>query len=93
MNYATKQWDRRLVRLLLTAKADVNAVEDDGKTALMVASANGRVEVVKALLAAKADVNARQPDGSTALMLALRNGHQEVAELLMRAMAAAPAGK
>ena len=69
-----------LVRLRLTAKADVNAAENDGKTALMSASANGHLEVVQALLAARADVNARQGDGSTALTLVLQNDHPEVAK-------------
>ena len=84
---------RTLVRLLLTAKADVNAAENDGKTPLMSASANGHLEVVQALLAASADVNARQGDGSNGLMLALQNDHPEVAKLLTSAIAAYPPGK
>jgi ankyrin repeat protein len=56
---------------------------------LMLASANGHLEVVQALLAAKADVNAKQRDGSTPLMLAVQNNHTEVARLLTSAIAAA----
>jgi serine/threonine-protein phosphatase 6 regulatory ankyrin repeat subunit B len=56
-----------------------------GFTALMMASANGRQEVVKALLDAKADVNARAGDGTTALIMAIQNNHPEVAQLLRSA--------
>jgi ankyrin repeat protein len=55
---------------LLAAKADVNAKTTDGITALMLASQNGRSEVVRALLAAKAVVNAKTAAGDTALILA-----------------------
>jgi ankyrin repeat protein len=40
------------VRLLLAAKADVNATDADGKTALMLALQNNHAEVAKLLTSA-----------------------------------------
>jgi ankyrin repeat protein len=44
------------VRLLLAAKADVNAQDNDGKTALTMALQNGHAEVAKILTSAGAVV-------------------------------------
>ena len=43
-----------VVRLLLAAKADVNAVDNDGETALMLALQNDHAEVAKLLTSAAA---------------------------------------
>ena len=77
-------WGGRLdvVRVLLTAKADVNAKRTDGRTALCMASLDGHLEVVKALVAANADVNARTADGATALTIASQKGHRGVVQFL-----------
>ena len=76
------------VKSLIDAKADVNAKQGDGFTALMWASGNGHLEVVRALIDAKADVNANTTDGITALKLALANSRMEVVRLLQDAGAA-----
>ena len=59
-----------IIKLLLAAKADVNVVTNDGRTALMEAAQYGRTKVVKQLLTANADVNAKGYNGWTALMWA-----------------------
>jgi ankyrin repeat protein len=51
----------------------------------MLASTNGRLEVVQMLLAKKAVVNAKDKNGRTALMLASQGGHEEVKKLLVKA--------
>ncbi len=56
------------------SKADVNARNEFGWTALMMAAGSGTAESVKALLDAGADVNARDKDGRTALMRAASGG-------------------
>lgn len=76
------------VNALVAAKANVNAQDSDGNTALMLASGNGHTEVVRALLAAKADVNAKSPDdSSTALYMAATNGHTAAVQALLGAEA------
>ncbi|HHT9146356.1 MAG TPA: ankyrin repeat domain-containing protein, partial [Candidatus Wunengus sp. YC61] len=56
---AVRSGDLARINALIFAKADVNAKDKKGFTALMYASAAGQTEVVRALIAAKADVNAK----------------------------------
>jgi hypothetical protein len=78
---------RSLVVLLLAAGADVNAKNDYGWTALMMAVFHDHVENAKLLLEAGADVNAKNNRGLTALMMAAQyfHDHVENAELLLEA--------
>ena len=71
-----------LVEVLLELGADVHAKDENGQTALMIATAEGHPETVAALLDAGADVNVEDKNGGTALMIAERNGHTEMVELL-----------
>jgi len=83
---ASMRGDLPRVRVLLDARADLNARNSDGATALIIASQNGHADVVRALLAAKADVNARPSNGvTTALSEASQNGHADVVRLLKNA--------
>ena len=77
-------------RALIDAGADINAKDEAGSTALMVASEYGRTEIVKLLIAAGADVNAKNELGWTALMWASRHGHTETVKLLIDAGAGDP---
>ena len=74
----------------------INAKNNDGLTALMIASFNGHTEIVKALIAAgtsvtmstqtrrkAADVNVKDNSGWTALIMASRNGHTEIVMALI----------
>ena len=71
------------VKLLVDAKADVNAKDKDSTTSLMAASARGHFDVVSIILAAGADVNEQNMDGHTALMFAY-NGKNQVETLWER---------
>ena len=82
---AASDGDLFWVKMLIAAKADVNAKTADGTTALFIASQNGHPEVVQALIAAKADVNTEDDDGYTALIVATMNGHLDVVQLLKKA--------
>jgi hypothetical protein len=66
--------DAAAVQALLAKGAELNAKNNDGVTALIVASGNGHLDVVQALLAKGAELNAKNNDGATALMLASYNG-------------------
>jgi len=77
-----------IVKLLLEAKADVNAATNaDASTPLYIASGNGHTEVVKLLLEAKANINAVTTNGLTPLYIASFQGHTEVVKLLIEAKA------
>jgi len=72
------------LKVLIAAGADVNAKDDDGRTALMYAVWRdpGYADAAELLVKAGADVGARMPDGTTALTLALQSTNPRFATLL-----------
>jgi len=73
------------IKVLLDAKADANARNVDGVTALMAAVLAARLEAVSALLGAGADPNLKAKNGGTALSLAEAAGQKEIAAMLRKA--------
>lgn len=69
--------------ILQRDKAQVDALDEKGRTALHLAAASGQLEFVKALLEAGADVNSCGGDRATPLLLAATNGHAAVVAVLM----------
>lgn len=61
----------------------VNCCQEDGTTALMVASQLGHYFATKALLKANAHKDKQDKKGETALMMACKNGHAQIAKLLL----------
>ena len=59
------------------------SVTPEGESLLMLASKDGKPNLVKILLGAKPKINARNAHGETALMLAALRGHVEVVRLLL----------
>src|SRR5579863_3403572 len=67
---AAMKRDRATVRSLIQAKADVNAPQADGATALQWAAYNNDLETADLLIAAGANIKAANHDGATPLYLA-----------------------
>ena len=63
--------------------ARVDAVDERRRTALYIAAAEGRTDVVQWLLSSKADPLMCADDGRTALHAAAANGHVDACELLL----------
>jgi hypothetical protein len=86
---AAAQEDLKTVQQLLSgaAHAEVNALDQGGQTALILACQNSQAnpEVIKALLASGADVNLRSRNGYAALTWALARNNTAVVRLLRRA--------
>ncbi len=72
-----------ILQILLNAGADVNAKDNDGVMALMLASATGNTTSMKLLRSKGGSVNERTDNGSTALFLAVAGGHYDAAKLLL----------
>src|SRR6185369_2590276 len=68
---------------LMDNGADLNAVDSDGNTALMIATARNNNEAVVALLAHKAAVHFRNKEGRTALHIASAELHKRDVEALL----------
>jgi uncharacterized protein len=82
---AAKRGDKSAVRTLVAQKADVNARQPDGASALHWAVWRDDVELATMLLRAGADANAANLTGATPLSLASVNGNAAIIELLLKA--------
>jgi proteasome lid subunit RPN8/RPN11 len=80
---AIEEDDDDEVRQLLNSEADINAQDEHGVTALMLAVQKGDVETVWLLLDSEADINAQDEHGVTALMLAVQKDDIETVWLLL----------
>jgi len=81
---ASMYGDTKIVEKLLNKGANVNAQNYNGNTALILASSNGRTEIVEMLLKhPKIDVNLNDASGYTALMWASNMGHTEIVVMLL----------
>src|SRR5690348_5936177 len=82
---AEQRRDRDGVRALLKEKADVNAPQADGATALAWAAHWDDADTVDLLVRAGANVNAANDLKVTPLMLAATNGNDAIAAKLLNA--------
>ena len=76
-----------MVQLLIKSKADLNARDNIGRTALMLAVVGTRTDSVKTLIDSGADVNIKDAQGDTALKYAKKMGEKEIIALLKKARA------
>ena len=79
---ASEAGDASMVGLLLRHRADPNAADSDGDTALMKAAYGGYSEVVELLMSHGADVDIRNNENMTALEIAQEMEHEDVVALL-----------
>jgi ankyrin repeat protein len=82
---AVKRRDARTLTTLIRAKADVNAAQPDGATALAWAIHLGERSMAEALLTAGAKVNVVDEYGETPLTLAAANGDTAIVQRLLKA--------
>jgi ankyrin len=82
---AVMQGKKDVVRSLLQRKADVNAPQVDGTTALHWAARADDLETADLLLRAGARVSAANREGATAMQLAALNGSAAMIERLLKA--------
>jgi ankyrin repeat protein len=82
---AAKRGDRDAVRAALARKADVNAAQIDGSTALHWAAERDDLDMADQLIRAGARVTARTREGVTPLQLAATNGSAGMIDRLLKA--------
>jgi ankyrin repeat protein len=71
--------------LLLEHGAELNAVDNEGKTPLMNAAYNKKKEIAAFLIEKGADLDLKEANGWTALMLAAMGGEAEIVWILLNA--------
>jgi uncharacterized protein len=81
---AVRRGDTQAVRSLLKNRADVNAPQGDGATALHWAAYLGDADTTALLIRARASVDARNNYGITPLALAAETGNAAVIDQLLR---------
>ena len=85
MILAVEKGDKELVKILLEAGADVEAVGTFDRTPLARACDGNAVEIMQILLDKGADINKKRAvDGGTVLMSAAANGRTEAVKLLLK---------
>lgn len=83
LTYAARDGFTKTARLLIDHGADVNWIDGEGVTPLILASFKDHIEIVQLLLAHGADVTIRDRWNRTALDYALRRGEEDaIAQLL-----------
>jgi ankyrin repeat protein len=82
---AAMKGDLASVKSLIQQKADVNAPQADGATAIQWAAYRNNLLMADALIAAGANVKLANRDGATALRLASLNGNAPMIERLLKA--------
>jgi uncharacterized protein len=73
------------VKALIEQGADLNAKDENGRTALMYAVEQNRTEAAQTLLARGAEVNAKDKFGMTSLKKAKQFGYKDTIAVLKRA--------
>jgi ankyrin repeat protein len=86
LHVAASRGEDAMVRMLLEAGAEVDAVTSGKKmTPLLYAAESGYLAVVQRLVAAGARLDVRDAKGRTALALAEEEGHEDVVRWLREA--------
>jgi len=62
---------------------DVNSINENGDTALIIAASNGNLELVRWLMEYNADITIKDANGDNALIRAAKNGYFDVVEELL----------
>lgn len=80
---AVEKQDVQAVERLVNL-GQINDVNSEGRTALMIACTESSLEIVQAILDANADIEIQDKCGCTALMDAAFKGNKEMIEMLLR---------
>ncbi len=78
-----KDGNRKKINELISNGTNVNAKDEDGWTALMLATDNNDIRTVEVLLELGADVNVKNDEGQTALMLAALINEEIIGNILI----------
>ncbi|CDK30270.1 ankyrin repeat domain-containing protein [Candidatus Babela massiliensis] len=75
--------NKKVVKLLIDAKCNLNVQSKDGRTALMWAIYENSEDIVSFILDKNVDVNVQDEDGRTALTYAIRSNNEGIIRLIL----------
>jgi ankyrin repeat protein len=75
--------DAAQIQALLSHGADIDARDEAGRTALLIATHGNRIEVARALIEAGADVNAKDRINDSPYLYAGARGHLEILKMTL----------
>ncbi|QRM30382.1 ankyrin repeat domain-containing protein [Microvirga sp. VF16] len=78
-----KDVDAAHVQRLLSHRVDIDARDESGRTALLIATHGNRIEIARALIEAGADVNAKDRINDSPYLYAGARGHLEILKMAL----------
>jgi hypothetical protein len=84
LHYLIKSGQTKMIPALLERKFNLDVLNSDGKTALMVACEKGNYKLVKMLIKAGADPAIETTDGQTAISMAKKKGSKKIVKYLKK---------
>ena len=85
LHYAAFDGHTECVRLLLPNNCNVDTQDDEGWTAVILASQEGHAEIVKLICQEHPELSLKSKIGRNALHSACFNGHTEIVKTLLNA--------
>ncbi len=85
--HAARHSELEIIRVLLTAGADVNLINDDENNALWFACFSNEVMIVKELIRYGCNINNQNVNGATALIYCASTGKYDIVRELVKANA------
>jgi ankyrin repeat protein len=80
---ANKDVDTAQIQALLSRGADLDARDETGRTALLIATHGNRIEIARTLIEAGADVNAKDRINDSPYLYAGARGHLEILKMTL----------
>lgn len=80
---AIRSIDYTSINVLLSDGTDIDTVDRQGNTPLMIAAKVGNTRIVDIILSHDPDINKQNKNGATALIIAAETGQQHVVEKLI----------
>lgn len=87
MHYAARRGDSAAVKLLASKGYDINAVDGEGYTPLMLAAREGNGKMCQLLISSGADFGMKNAKGETALSIARKHGKNEGEDMILNTLA------